>query len=107
MNTAIVILRLPAVMKRTGLSRSSNYLWISKVHFPAPVSLGARAIGWVESEIDEWIAGRIAQSRVYGSAPKCSFAAFRAAPKALNCLFGSQTFAKLYIAEYPAIDFTR
>ena len=54
-------------MKRTGLSRSSNYLWISKVHFPAPVSLGARAIGWVESEIDEWIAGRIAQSRKEGT----------------------------------------
>jgi prophage regulatory protein len=64
---ANVILRLPAVMKRTGLSRSSVYLWIAKGQFPAPVSLGARAVGWVESEVEEWIARRIAQSRKEGT----------------------------------------
>ena len=49
------ILRLPAVKLRTGLSRSSIYLRISQGKFPAPVSLGARAVGWIESEIDDWL----------------------------------------------------
>jgi prophage regulatory protein len=48
---------------RTGLSRSSIYLWISNEKFPAPVSLGARAVGWVESEVDDWVAQRIMESR--------------------------------------------
>jgi prophage regulatory protein len=60
---ANIILRLPAVKVRTGLSRSSIYLWISKGKFPAPVSLGARAVGWVESEVDDWVALRIMESR--------------------------------------------
>ncbi|MGB8031307.1 MAG: AlpA family transcriptional regulator [Terracidiphilus sp.] len=60
---ATVILRLPAVKMRTGLSRSSIYQWIAKGQFPAPVSLRARAVGWVESEVDEWIARRIAENR--------------------------------------------
>jgi len=31
--------------------------------FPEPISLGARSAGWIESEIDAWIAQRIEQSR--------------------------------------------
>jgi prophage regulatory protein len=50
------ILRLPAVRERTGLSRSSIYLKISEGKFPRPLSLGARAIGFLASEVDEWIA---------------------------------------------------
>jgi prophage regulatory protein len=57
------ILRLPAVKMRTGLSRSSIYLWIAKGKFPAPVSLGARAVGWLESEVDDWLARLISESR--------------------------------------------
>lgn len=60
---ATVILRLPVVKMRTGLSRSSIYLWIARGEFPAPVSLGARAVGWVESEVDDWVAHRIEESR--------------------------------------------
>ncbi len=30
---------------------------------PGPVSLGARAVGWIESEVDEWIRARIVASR--------------------------------------------
>jgi len=60
---ANIILRLAAVKTRTGLSRSSIYLWIAQGKFPAPISLGARAVGWVESEVDEWLAHRIAESR--------------------------------------------
>jgi prophage regulatory protein len=58
-----VILRLPAVKARTGLSRSTIYLRVSEGSFPKPVSLGARAIGWIDSEIEAWIASQIAKSR--------------------------------------------
>jgi prophage regulatory protein len=52
---AHTILRLPDVRARTGLSRSTIYLRISEGNFPRPVQLGVRAVGWVESEIDEWL----------------------------------------------------
>jgi prophage regulatory protein len=58
-----IILRRKQVEARTGLSRSTIYLRIARGEFPAPVSLGARAVGWASDAIDEWIADRIAQSR--------------------------------------------
>jgi prophage regulatory protein len=57
------ILRLPAVKASTGLSRSTIYLRVSQGTFPRPVSLGGRAVGWVEEEIQSWLAERIAASR--------------------------------------------
>ena len=60
---ANTILRLPVVIKRTGLSRSTIYLMMSRDAFPKTVSLGERAVGWIESEVDEWLEERIADSR--------------------------------------------
>ena len=60
------ILRLPSVRERTGLSRSSIYLRISEGRFPRPISLGERAVGWLESEITEWLNRRIEASRQVG-----------------------------------------
>ena len=57
------ILRLPAVKARTGLSRSTIYLRVAEGTFPKSVSLGGRAVGWVEDEIQSWLAERIAASR--------------------------------------------
>lgn len=57
------ILRLPNVKSRTGLSRSTIYLRVSEGSFPAPVSLGGRAVGWIESEVDEWLNQCIEASR--------------------------------------------
>ena len=57
------LIRLSAVKQRTGLARSTIYLRIAQGTFPAPVSLGSRAAGWVESEVDEGIARQIAISR--------------------------------------------
>ena len=54
------ILRLPEVKSRTGLSRSTIYVRLADGEFPRPVSLGKRSIGFVESEVDEWITERIA-----------------------------------------------
>ncbi|MDD9708311.1 AlpA family phage regulatory protein [Seohaeicola sp. SP36] len=39
------ILRRPEVEARTGLSRSTIYLWIQQGEFPKPVALGARLVG--------------------------------------------------------------
>jgi prophage regulatory protein len=57
------ILRLPNVLDRTGLSRSTVYLRVTEGRFPRPVSLGARAVGWIETEVEEWIARQIEVSR--------------------------------------------
>jgi prophage regulatory protein len=57
------ILRLPAVKSRTGLSRSSIYLRISQGVFPEQISLGGRAVGWLESEIDDWLKQQVQNSR--------------------------------------------
>jgi prophage regulatory protein len=58
-----VILRLPAVKARTGLSRSSIYLRVSEGSFPAAIPLGGRAVGWIEQEIDEWVLKQIEKAR--------------------------------------------
>ena len=57
------ILRLPEVMERTGLKRSTIYLHISESAFPKQINLGEHSVGWLESEVNEWIANRIASSR--------------------------------------------
>jgi prophage regulatory protein len=57
------ILRLPVVLDRTGLSRSTVYLRVTEGRFPRPVSLGARAVGWIETEVEEWITRQIEVSR--------------------------------------------
>lgn len=57
------ICRLPDVMARAGLSRSTIYNLISAGQFPSQVNLGPRAVGWVENEIEDWIDARINESR--------------------------------------------
>lgn len=57
------ILRLPAVKARTGLSRSTIYLRVSEGNFPKPISLGGRAVGWIESEVNDWLNHQIETSR--------------------------------------------
>ena len=61
---ATSILRLPGVKARTGLSRSTIYLRISQGTFPKPVNLGSRAVGWLDSEIYEWLQQRIEARRL-------------------------------------------
>lgn len=53
------IIRLRAVIDSTGLARSTIYKYVGENTFPKPVSLGDRCVGWVESEVDEWILARI------------------------------------------------
>ena len=57
------ILRLREVKSRTGLSSSTIYSRIQKGTFPKSISLGYRAVGFLESEINDWIDSRITESR--------------------------------------------
>jgi prophage regulatory protein len=52
-------LRLTEVQRRVPYSRSTIYLLVSQGKFPKPLSLGARAVAWLESDIDGWITARI------------------------------------------------
>jgi len=54
------ILRMPQLVNKTGLSKSSIYQLIRSGVFPKPINLtgSGRAVGWHESEIDEWLANR-------------------------------------------------
>jgi prophage regulatory protein len=56
-------LRRKQVEARTGLSRSTIYLYIKNGAFPKPVPLGPRAVGWLESDIGDWIAERLKAAR--------------------------------------------
>jgi prophage regulatory protein len=55
------ILKLKEVMDYTALSRSTIYKYISEDRFPRPISLGERSVGWLDSEVEEWILARIAE----------------------------------------------
>ena len=57
------ILRLPAVQKRTALSRSTILCLVDQGLFPAPIRLSVRCVGWIETELDEWITQRVEASR--------------------------------------------
>lgn len=54
------LIRLKDVMDLTGLGRSSIYKFMDESRFPKSVSLGDRAVAWVESEVEEWIFDKIA-----------------------------------------------
>ena len=56
----IIIIRLPEVIARTGLSRSTIYHLIANNSFPKGVPIGTHARGWLQHEIEEWIESRVA-----------------------------------------------
>jgi prophage regulatory protein len=57
------LLRRKQVESRTGLSRSSIYKMISEGNFPKPIPLGAKAVAWVDYQVDHWIATKIERAR--------------------------------------------
>jgi len=64
------VLRLPAVKSLTGLSRSTIYAAVKRGEFPTPIPLGARAIGWLSTELDAWIQSKAV--RTGAAKGKCS-----------------------------------
>lgn len=57
------LIRRKEVERLTALSRSRIYDLMKQGAFPRPVVLGAMSVAWLEVEIREWIASRIADSR--------------------------------------------
>ncbi len=60
---AITVLRLPIVMARTGLSKSTIYAKIASGDFPEPINLGGRAVGWLADEVEAWLVARVEATR--------------------------------------------
>lgn len=57
------LIRISEVQRRTGYSKAWIYRLLKESRFPQSIKIGSRAIAFVESEIDEWINQRIAESR--------------------------------------------
>ncbi len=57
------ILRWPEVHMLVGLSRAYIHRLASQGRFPAPIKLGIHSSGWLESEVQSWLAQRIIESR--------------------------------------------
>ncbi len=51
--------RLPSVIERIGLSRTTIWRQVKEGTFPAPVKLGPQAVAWPSAAIDEWIERKI------------------------------------------------
>ena len=59
-----IIIRLRQVIQKTGLSRSTIYTLIKEdKSFPQQIKMTPRTMGFVEAEIDTWIAARVAASK--------------------------------------------
>ena len=57
------LIKLTTVKSMTGLSKSSIYAMMQKGQFPKNVTIGARAVAWIEAEIQNWIEEKISLSR--------------------------------------------
>ncbi|MGY0158276.1 helix-turn-helix transcriptional regulator [Edwardsiella tarda] len=57
------LIRLPEVQRRTGYSKAWIYRLLKENRFPQSIKIGSRSIAFVESEVDDWINQRIAESR--------------------------------------------
>lgn len=52
-------LRMPEVEKLTGMKKSTIYAHAREGSFPNPKQIGSRSIGFLESDVQAWIAARI------------------------------------------------
>ena len=64
-----VLIRLPEVRARTGLGKSTIYALIATGNFPAPRQIGPRAVGWLASEVDDWVRARPVVAYAPAAAP--------------------------------------
>ncbi len=58
------LIKLKEVIQKTSLGRSTIYEFMTKGTFPKQVSLGAKSVAWLESEVDDWIMDRIGERDV-------------------------------------------
>lgn len=59
-------LSIRQVCERISLHRTSIYERIKKGEFPSSIKVGPNRVAWVSEEIDDWIEGRIVESRGKG-----------------------------------------
>jgi len=57
------LLRLPEVEQVSGLKKSAIYQRAKEGSFPRPIKIGTRNVAWIESEVDGWVAARVAEAR--------------------------------------------
>lgn len=57
------VLRLPDVCRITGLCRSSIYQLEAEQRFPHRIKVGTRSVGWIDQEVQEWLATRVRARR--------------------------------------------
>jgi prophage regulatory protein len=62
-NIHVRVIRLPEVVSRVGLKKTQIYQLMRQRKFPQAVKMSERATGWLEHEIDSYIAERVAISR--------------------------------------------
>lgn len=55
-------LRLPEVLRITGLPRATMYRWAATGRFPKPFKLGPRASAWDSMAVEAWLAERMQAS---------------------------------------------
>jgi len=52
------VIRISELMNIIGTSRSSVWRWVKDGDFPAPLMLGPNSVGWLASEVYEWLENR-------------------------------------------------
>jgi prophage regulatory protein len=57
------VLRLRQVCQVTGLCRSTIYQLEADKRFPRRIKVGDRSVGWIDREVQEWLADRVQRSR--------------------------------------------
>lgn len=57
------LIRRKEVQTKTGLGASSIYAMMKSGEFPLCLNLSERRVAWIESDINQWIANRIAEHK--------------------------------------------
>jgi prophage regulatory protein len=60
----LALIKLPEVLRRTALGKTTIYTLIKSGEFPAQISLfGGKSVAFIESEVNQWISDRISAAR--------------------------------------------
>jgi len=62
------LLRLPDVLKRTGMGRTMLYNLVKRGTFPASIKLSRRCVAWPSDAVERWVRARIDEARGEGGA---------------------------------------
>ena len=62
----IRMLRIDQVIALTGLSKTRVYVLQAQGDFPLRIQLSPRRVGWVEAQVQAWLAARIASNKPLG-----------------------------------------